>query len=226
MPRGTQVQRSYIYAKIVGTKKGETCPVEFVFTRKQGDEYVEIDRQQDFSGHLVSVAMKTFTFQDEEKETVELKLDDGTDVYILNVNFSNIGRSIINSIASIEDFGKELLISCYRNKAGYASASCRYGLGSLDWKYPLSDIPKIKTVTVGKKEVVDSTELDDFFRNEVNAISKRLGEYMATALPVAPVGTATGVMSQELTAGKVVKDMMPESIHSSQIPEDDDDLPF
>lgn len=201
-------------------QSGELVSLKPVFPKSpEGDygvPYFEVRRKTDgkwekeedgvssVSGDITKIDVQDKSWKDEEYKEVALYLrdDNANESYVVNLRFNIATRSLFNALASLESFAN-VELTLYKDKTrGYG----RYGLwqdGNLvKWKYSKEEVPAPVEVTVGKKKVVDYTDIDSFFEKELLKLS--------TTLLGQASSTRNSVPAQE----------------SGQSSEEDDDVPF
>jgi hypothetical protein len=186
----TDTKKNY-YVKVLGLKKGSTETVAFQFQTKnpnptgEEDKYL-VQTATEFDGTLVGCKHKTYEHEGETIDQVELTFEDGEERYILRMGVSGFSTQILNSLASQEEFGSVRIALSRRN--GYPSAWIENKGEKCDWAYDYKEViaPLVKVTKVGKKDVVDSSERDEWL---INTVIPKINE--ATATPEANV-TTTG----------------------------------
>lgn len=154
----------------IKVKDSELKPVDpfFQITRKVDGEWVNLpDRETFVSGKLVKLANKTTKYKDEDIHQVEAHLLDGEDLFVLDLKFTMLNRSVINSLLSVTDFETPVEISLYTSKKGFPSAAVRQNDELVSWKFNLDDQPKPITVMFKGKEQRDYSPIDNFFIEKV-----------------------------------------------------------
>lgn len=138
----------------------------FQVDTKVGEEYVVQPTKPKFvSGNLTRVKLGSYEYEGENIDTIQLYLEDAGEVYNVDLRFNLISRNIFNSLFNLDSF-ENLNFSLYENKTEkgvFPAVSIKQNDSRVDWKYKLDELPKIKKVKVGKKEAIDSSELDEFF---------------------------------------------------------------
>jgi len=201
----TDVKNAY-YFKVIGLKKGSE---EVYFEVKQKDEngdYPVVNKVKGVQGHLESIKLEKRDYQGEEIVTYKFVMKDKEDLYIVSFGNNSVLRSLLNCLASADIVG-EIAFGVYINKNGNKSVWVKNDNNSLGWKYKFEDLPEVKVAKVGKKEVYDSTERDEFFESTV------LKEVCEKLTP-----------SPE--AVKAETNPLDEAINSAQEEDEDMDLPF
>ena len=90
------------FFKINGLKKGST-EIFFEGKEKVNGSYQVIDaKPSKLFGHLTSVKIKEFEFENEMHKIVSLTLDSAVDRVILEGGFSNVMVGLINTLAGNE----------------------------------------------------------------------------------------------------------------------------
>lgn len=149
----------------------------FQVDTKVGDEYVvQPGKPKYVSGNLSRVKLGSYEYEKETIDTIQLYLEDGDEVYNVDLRFNLISRNIFNSLFNLKSF-ENLTLSLYENKTEkgvFPAVSIKQNDTRVDWKYKLDELPKVKKVKLGKKEAIDSSELDEFFLNELKELVERV----------------------------------------------------
>lgn len=156
-----------IYLKIMGLKEWKPH-----FERKFGDE---IQTFTQVEGDFKEITFKDITWSDNGKEKVrrvfDLTLFDGDEEYHIGSWFTQVGRSLLNTLIS-KDKHWRLLLSLYQSKTGYPSISVyTKDKGTMDqplrWKLSTDEQKALtKEVTVNGDTVYDRAELDALLEKE------------------------------------------------------------
>lgn len=154
---------------------GQQVDPYFSISAKEDGKWVVTDKTVDsVSGKIYKVETRVGEFDGEPILSSQVYLKDGEEAYLLDLKYTIISRGIVNSILNIKDFNKEVEVSLYTNKKGYAAASVRSGGQLVDWKFSLDELPEPTKVKFKGKEMRDFTEVDNFFQAEVKALGERL----------------------------------------------------
>ncbi len=184
--------KSIFYVKTVKKDENENeIDPYFSFRQKQADgSYQEVQKDNSFSGKLTKVTTGEFDYKGTITPQVTLKVEDGNEVYVADLQLNIATRGLFNNLLSL-DSTDGIRIQVYRTKPTEKSAGKRYLAYSLwqnddmiKWKYLHSELPATEKVMVGKKELLDSSKVDDFFINALNA--KFNGDNSASAPPAEP----------------------------------------
>jgi len=155
-------------------KKVKVDPYFSINSRGEDDKFhVHEDRPQFVTGNLTKLKLGSFQWEEQDVNTVELYLEDGDEIYNVDLRYNLMSRNIFNSLLSLDSFS-EIKLSLYTNKKGYPAVGVEQGGTRADWKYKLEDLPAVKKVLVGKKEMPDSTELDEFYLGELQVLAEKL----------------------------------------------------
>lgn len=130
-------------------------------------------------GDLVSIALTSFTWEKQEIQKVRLIFaDDGVkESYLLELNLSSSGRSVINCLASLES-NKNISLQVYRNKRGRVTFAVKQDGQKVSWKYSMEEVPPAVEILHPKTGAVvsrDYEDVDNFFINELECIATKLG---------------------------------------------------
>jgi hypothetical protein len=164
MGRGSQENEhrgQLIYAKITGTKEGEK--VHFELSRPNPDGGAIPDgTERDLSGHLAAAMHRVWTYQGRAIDSVVLFLEapeagEKGETYKIEVPLDGgLGRQIVNSLLSAENFLPPLKISLRNSKKnGYPNAYL--SLGGEDLKWALSLDEQNAKISIEHKKEKDAT---------------------------------------------------------------------
>jgi hypothetical protein len=145
-----------------------------VSAKEDGKWVVTEDTFKSVSGKLTKVETRVGEYEGEQILSANIWLKDGDEAYLVDLKYTMLSRSIINSLLNLEDFDQEIEISLYTNKKGYASASVRAGGQLVDWKFGLDELPKPEKVKFKGKEMSDFTKVDSFFQEEIKSLGERV----------------------------------------------------
>jgi hypothetical protein len=123
-------------------------------------------------GELVDIRKQNREFKGEEMIYwyFDLQSPEGG-LYSLSLHYSSgVAKSILNALASTEDF-KDIRIETY--PSGEFTKAVVYSNGQkLAWKY--QDFPAVEEVRIGSKLVKDDSKRMDFFENIAQEILTRI----------------------------------------------------
>lgn len=93
-------------------------------------------------------------------------------LYSLALSYSSgVAKSLFNSLASAQDFSQEIKIQTYQS-GEYTKVTTYQGTQRLDWKY--KDLPQVRTVVVGGREVRDDSIRMSFIEDLVRDINSKI----------------------------------------------------
>lgn len=127
------------------------------------------------SGDLTKVEVKDAEFEGKPYKKVLLSFVDRKlkETYIVDARINMLTCNLYNNLFNLTSFG-DLEVALYRNKKGFSAATLTQKGEKVGWKFEAADIPKVKKVKVGKKEVIDSDEHDEFFLTELEDLANRV----------------------------------------------------
>jgi len=224
-----------IILKLISKENGQNIPATLKALKKQGEDgkYEEFDRFTKINGKISKIELKTESFQsngvpmDIDKVKIIFRDDELRERYVLDLNYTNVTRSLFNSLLSIKDFSN-VEFSFYQNKQGYNSVYVTENGNSVSWAYTLEQVPKVKKVIVNKKKQSDFGDVDDFFKDKllefVQANSETLTEQTESDVDMSSSNntetTDSESTEQTTTQETTVEEPQMESVG------DVDDLPF
>ena len=172
--RGTSKFPGYkrFYVKILGLKKGEKRVYFQVRGKNDLTGEIEVlpppeDKTSSLTGRLVEVKNGQYEYEGDIINTVSVILADDQikEVYKIDMGRNSISRSIINSLASIEDPSQAVRINLFNAKeTGRARAWVAQwdpnvkDFVALSWKIPFDDLKELVEVVESvnfKGEVID-----------------------------------------------------------------------
>lgn len=131
---------------------------------------------------------------------VDFTFAEGDVDYVLSVQLSSsILRSIIFSLASIQDFkGNLIRINPYLSRDGqYTNISVYNNGAQVKWAIEAKQIPPVKVVQLGTTEAKDDADRVEFVRNYIKLVQQRLAAGSADEAPAAPDMPEAGIPSEE-----------------------------
>ena len=161
----------------------------FSFSQKVGDEYKEVQQEKAFSGTLKRVETGSYKWEGDDVLTSKAIVEDGEEVYFIDIPFSILGRSVLNSLLSLENL-EGLNFTIYLTKPSEKNGGKRFPQISIwqndelvKWKYAIGEFPAVKKIKVGKKDAQDSSETDEFFVAKINERFAKTGNSSAASEP-------------------------------------------
>jgi len=177
------------FFKINGLKKGST---EIFFEGKEkvdGSYQVIKSKPSKLFGHLTSVSIKEFEFENETHKILRLVLDSATDRVILEGGFSNVMVGLINTLAGNEKPIDKLELGVYISKKDYPSMSIAIDGGEWKdnkWKFDYTkDLKPLIEETKDKKGKVVSTDKTELIKFLCGVVESK--EFQDNIKGVAPV---------------------------------------
>lgn len=172
-----------VYDEVYYVKARTKNAAFFEFSKRDGDKIL-IDKRTSINrieGKLVNIVMGSFTYESKEIKNFKLyivkEINQKNILFILNLNYTQVGRSIINSILGCNKPIDKIYLELYKNASGYCSLKMLINGAKSTWKYSIEEQrKKIETIKNKKGEFVsnDYTELDemleDGLRNHLNIL--------------------------------------------------------
>lgn len=172
-----------VYDEVYYVKARTKNSAFFEFSKRDGDKIL-IDKRTSINrieGKLVNIVMGSFTYETKEIKNFKLyivkEVNQKNILFILNLNYTQVGRSIINSILGQNSPIDKIYLELYKNASGYCSLKMLINGAKSVWKYSIEEQrKKIETIKNKKGEFVsnDYTELDeileDGLRNHLNIL--------------------------------------------------------
>lgn len=140
-----KVETGSIYDEVYYVKSRTKNAAYFEFSKRDGDKIL-IDKRTSINrieGKLTKIEMGSFTY--EGKEIKNFKLYIGKEVnqknilFILNLNYTQIGRSIINSLLGCNKPIDKIYLELYKNQSGYCSLKMLINGSKSVWKFSIDE---------------------------------------------------------------------------------------
>lgn len=197
-------------------------------------------------GLLVDVKVEEGEYEGQPISTLKFDFMDNEDpntIMTVSTSFNNLSRGIINTLANQDKYGL-LTLKTYLKKAKegdkqYPSIYVTNDGEQMGWKTSFTDLPQIVKQKVGKKDVFDSTELDEeltsyiekyikpaiensfYYEEYKNSTPSSSSSEELTTEEKQSVASATGISSKATTSSS-----KPADFELDVDSDDDDDLPF
>jgi hypothetical protein len=231
-----QTKTSYVkmFSKEPGT---DDVNAFFGMSEKVDGKWQTTQRFDTVEGMLISATVGEFVYQNDTKKTLKLVFTDESGERVqVESSFTLLTYNVINALFGC-NFEKPIKIKLYVKKGtdkNMAAAYIENGGERASWVYEPSQLPKPHKVMVGKKEVIDDSEVIEFYEGLAKEISSRLASTVKkqTATPNLPEQEMKGdgalrKLAEQKALEESAKNQNPK--HDEQIPEpigDQDDLPF
>ena len=171
-----------MFSREPGTKEANAF---FGISEKVDGQWKTTTRFDTLEGYLESINVGEFVFDGKSNKTVKMVFTnaDGERVQVEST-FTLLAYSAINSIAGC-DFTKQIKLKLYvrtRKDNGEKNAAIFIECGGerANWKYSPEELPKIVKVMVGKKEVIDDSEVVEFYETMIGQINTAVAESKKT----------------------------------------------
>lgn len=146
------------------------------------------------NGNIIAIDARENEYQGSNIQSVQITMEDGDEIYFVTVPFSFLGRSLFNTIltldpASLNNIGISLYQSKPNAKTGktYASAALYQNDEFVkSWKFTREEQPEIKKVLFKGKENSDTTDLDNFFFEKIAEFGKAVKKARSAGRPFTP----------------------------------------
>jgi len=176
----------------------KTVPVYIQVSEKIGEKWqASQDTVNSVKGDLTKIEVKERNYQGETYKTIGLYLTDkvAKETYLLDLRFNILTQGLLNSLFSLEAFN-DVEVQVYQTKSGYPSSALTQAGNKTSWKFNKEELPAVKKVTLGKKTVTDTSDLEEFFLAELDKLrvkveaangkkSTKAGEAVSPANPEA-----------------------------------------
>lgn len=165
-----------VYDEVYYVKARTKNASYFEFSKRDGDKIL-IDKRTTINrieGKLTNIVMGSFIYEAKEIKNFKLyivkEVNQKNILFILNLNYTQVGRSIINSILGCNKPIDKIYLELYKNASGYCSLKMLINGAKSVWRYSIDDQrKKIETIKNKKGEFVsnDYTELDELLEDNL-----------------------------------------------------------
>ena len=168
------------YVKMFSKEPGtDDANAFFGISEKVDGKWTTTKRFDTIEGFLSSVSVGEFEFKGVPKKTLKMVfMDESGERVQIESTFTLLAYNVINTLAGA-DLSKKLKMKLYVSTRKdtcekRASIYIECGGEKAAWRYAPEDLPKIVKVMVGKKEVIDDTDVVTFYENLANSLSLKL----------------------------------------------------
>ena len=168
------------YVKMFSKEPGtDDANAFFGISEKVDGKWTTTKRFDTIEGFLSSVSVGEFEFKGVPKKTLKMVfMDESGERVQIESTFTLLAYNVINTLAGA-DLSKKLKMKLYvsTRKDTFEKRASIYiecGGEKAAWRYAPEDLPKIVKVMVGKKEVIDDTDVVTFYENLANSLSLKL----------------------------------------------------
>ena len=167
------------YVKMFSKEPGtDNVNAFFGMSEKVEGKWQTTQRFDTVEGIITGISTGEFTYQSDTKKTLKIVFADNSGERVqVEATFTLLSYNVINSLYGIKDLSKPVRIKLYVRRTGerdMPSAYIECGGERASWAFEPSQLPKPARVTVGKKEVIDDSEVVEFYEKLVNEISSRI----------------------------------------------------
>ena len=201
---GNSSSSNVIYLDLVSSKVKGIC--HFRWSHKVNGKWETKATYNQLSGMLLDGPIRFFDreWEGEKNPYFAFKLlNDEDQAFIVTCRFSNLGIAILNNLLNVEAPSITALTfkAVASNKNGYPAVYVADGSGELiGFKYQFSDLPEVKRMEFGGKQLSDDTDRRKFIQV---AVEQKYGVYSSesnkTATTATNTSTATTQTAPELS---------------------------
>ncbi len=230
------------YVKMFSKEPGtDNINAFFGMSEKVEGKWQTTQRFDTVEGVLTGISVGEFTYQNDTKKTLKLVFSDNGERVQVESTFTFLTYNVINTLYGCKDLSKQIRIKLYvrRGDKDMPAAYIECGGERASWAFEPNQLPKPARVTVGKKEVIDDTEVVEFYERLVNEIASRIKSIKLPQAALMEEQTPKGDTAMaNLTAMKRIEEQAAQDaqqIKSKQLKpkanepvstEIEDDLPF
>lgn len=166
------------YVKMFSKEPGtDNINAFFGMSEKVEGKWQTTQRFDTVEGVLTGISVGEFTYQNDTKKTLKLVFSDNSGERVqVESTFTFLTYNVINTLYGCKDLSKQIRIKLYvrRGEKDMPAAYIECGGERASWAFEPSQLPKPQRVTVGKKEVIDDSEVVEFYERLVNEIASRI----------------------------------------------------
>lgn len=165
-----------IYDEVYYVKSRTKNAAYFEFSKREGDKIL-IDKRTSINrieGRLTKIDMGSFIYEGKDIKNFKLyivkEINQKNILFILNMNYTQVGRSIINSLLGHTKAIDKIYLELYKNASGYCSLKMLVNGEKSVWRYSINDQRKhIETITNKRGEFIsnDYSSLDDLLEQDL-----------------------------------------------------------
>jgi hypothetical protein len=168
------------YVKMFSKEPGtDNVNAFFGMSEKVEGKWQTTQRFDTLEGMLTGISVGEFTYNNDTKKTLKMVFTDASGERVqVESTFTFLAYNVINTLYGIQDFGKQIRFKLYVRRGDKDSPAVYIECGGerASWAFEPSQLPRAARVTVGKKEVIDDSEVVDFYEKLVNEIAGRLSK--------------------------------------------------
>jgi hypothetical protein len=179
------------YLKL-NAKTSETESPFFSLQKKTDGKWGTAQSFNQISGYIMGVSRREGEYQGNPVFSVRIRFmddSDATKLFQLEASYNNLTYSILNSLMSL-DKSAPVTIRVYARPSKsdgkfYPAAYIESNGNRVDWFYAIDSLPRPAVAMVGKKKVIDDSEVIEFYHKLVDQLIEKFG---SSAPKPAPVG--------------------------------------
>lgn len=151
-------------------------PVHFEISKKVDGKWGAVGDTKDVSGDITKIELYTREWEGVETPLVKIFIEDAEakETYLLDLRYNMLSRNLFNTLLSLTSF-EGVSIGVYERKKEektFPAVSVKQDGKLVNWKYKIDELPKVETVRVGKKDITNFDNLNDFFIEELKKLSE------------------------------------------------------
>jgi hypothetical protein len=170
------------YLKLNAKTDETTAPVFNLIKKGSDGKWGTAESFDQVSGRIIGVSRREGEWQGNPVYSVRIKfLDDAdnTSKFQVEASYNSLTYSILNALLSLDkDAPVKIRVYSRSSKTDdkmYAAAYVESNGARVDWHYQIADIPKPTVGYVGKKKVIDDSNVVEFYHTVVDKLTERFG---------------------------------------------------
>lgn len=179
------------YLKL-NAKTSETESPFFSLQKKVDGKWGTAQSFNQISGYIMGVSRREGEYQGNPVFSVRIRFMDDSDptkLFQVEASYNNLTYSILNSLLSLDKLSP-VTIRVYARASKsdgkfYPAAYVESNGNRVDWFHAIDTLPRPAVAMVGKKKVIDDSEVIEFYHKVVDSLIEKFG---SSAPKPAPVG--------------------------------------
>ena len=170
------------YLKLNAKTDETTAPVFNLIKKGADGKWAPAQSFDQISGRIIGVSRREGEWQGNPVYSVRIKFlddEDNTSKFQVEASYNSLTYSILNALMSLQkDAPVKIRVYSRSSKTDdkvYAAAFVESNGTRVDWFYQIADIPKPVVGMIGKKKVIDDSNVIEFYHTVVDKLTERFG---------------------------------------------------